>query len=1638
MPDPQLRAILAGLLNPTGDGPLPEEIVDVLWIAHVAGLYDDAPPEVPTTRLATLADRSTQETVLAPGQSTSTGDTEPPPPTGPSPIRPNADTGRGRGRRRRNAPQPEAHSNADAPARRDGSATAGRRTDPTPGTAGRPGRPAPPPPTRVQTRPAVIGDPPAAVTRRPPPDDPTGTTTQEPPRDPGSGREPLTTHTGAAAPPSHPPAADTGRAVPGPHPDAAPRHAGPKPSLPAEGSITPPGPSTGRGIAPYDPVPPESSGASPGASRSAPKQPPPPSHARASVHPIGHGTIGGVGRPADLVHVPRPAALSGKLALARALRPLRQTIDSAQLALLDEEATAQASSEAGFLLPLWRAAGRRRFSVDLLIDTGATMAVWHRLAGELWTALERHGAFAEVRCWSLATDHPAPRLAPFRRHPGRGAQPTPPTSGRWQRPLEHPVGRRLLFLLTDGVNPAWYGSDLPEGLAELAATRPTAALQVLPQHLWHRTALHTTRVDARIPDAVSETPHFRPDAVRMPADLAQPGPGARWLPVMELDGAWLAPWAELLAGRAPGGVRLLASPLTSRPRPLKPGPEAAQAPAVSAEERVTRFRAGCSAGAFRLACHLAAAPLSLPVMRLIQASTVPESGQTELAELFVSGLLERRRLAADPDEVVYDFRPGVRQLLLAELTRSQSLHVLHDLLAKVSGHVAATFGGTLDFRALTAPDSGDSTGSRWRLPAQSLPFAEVAVAVLGGAGVRHRGVAKELAQALPASSARPLLAELDRVTSAEAELPRPPVPDASVQVLAAFGGQAVRALAALDPPGLLAIGRDGGLVHLWDPMTGRLNDPLPVPGSREIVALAAFHAGADAYLAATDDESRRHVWRTDTRQGSVVLSSTGTSASPHIGIRVPASPHRLGRHSRARVLAAVPTPPTGILLITQDAVGVRVGGPAGLFDRTLVTRTETAQAAAVVLDRDGRSLLAVADEDGVLSLWSPATGRVGLPMPEHPGATLALCGYTALDGNIRLAAAGSGAVVWIWDPETGEPLRPLVGHTAPVRAIAPLTLPDGRVCLVTAGDDRTVRLWDPETGTPLGEPLLGHEAAILALAVLTAADGRPRLATGGRDGTVRIWDPSGHTRRLPDPLPSDQDILADGEFGRWVFHVLGLDDRLHVALLAELRRRGVAMPTAGDPAPAEPPVEGPGYRRALLGLLLRMCREPDVTQVSWLPYIFLRAQSEAVHRLALGTTAPHLLPAAAELTLRWNAYYRIRGMWAAACDIVDVARLHRDDHSLGAYRSELLVAAQRTSMLVGDFAVAHGLGSEAADAARLLGRTDLAAQSDLLMCELHLGRGDFTQAQAALQAATVPARERMGYAERLLARARIDLAAGRLDGVRAGLGRLAAHLGDPPSWESMQALDSETIGTVLAAAAGDLLRGSLELIRVELLPFRFQSPRSAVEAATAALARLGPTSPEAIAAGPAPAARLDLWLSASELLVEALFQSATGGPWPWMSYPSDDSAISRAVELLDRIARLRRGERQRFERPHLQIRMAHLESYAHLIAGRPVMALETLQQARNTVDGLYGQHAPVLPRLDLLAARAAQAAHRQDYARRLLATALERLDALYGNAPHQDRVIALRAHAVLNGVGRADTQAAHMAAELLRRSAKRG
>ena len=364
------------------------------------------------------------------------------------------------------------------------------------------------------------------------------------------------------------------------------------------------------------------------------------------------------------------------------------------------------------------------------------MVIWQRLCTEFQQLLCSHGAFRDVRMWRIDSSDSDLKLSS-----GSGTMRAAAT-----RPVPSPRGsrRQLLLVVTDGVGRGWSDGRMQALVRAWTGAGSSAVLNVLPFRLWHRGHIATQPVWWTPPHGRSALP------ARPRRTLPSPTSDAtlrRPVPVLAIAPDWLDPWARLLTGhhqrRVAGAAMVDTVPRTAARRTAAAGTTFA---------RVMRFRASASATAVALAGYLSAAPLTIPLMRLVQRTLLPGSGVEHLAEVFLSGLVVRTAEAVpgeEPDSVVYDFGPDIRPLLRNTVTRRDVYDVMK-LMGSAPVGLAAPFGGTLDYRMLI-PDPG----GRADLPAEGLPFTDVAVANLRSLGGEYARAADRIALGEPVITYRP-------------------------------------------------------------------------------------------------------------------------------------------------------------------------------------------------------------------------------------------------------------------------------------------------------------------------------------------------------------------------------------------------------------------------------------------------------------------------------------------------------------------------------------------------------------------------------------------------------------------------------------------------------------------------------------------------------------------------------------------------------------------------------------------------------------------------------------------------------------------------------------------------------------------
>lgn len=420
------------------------------------------------------------------------------------------------------------------------------------------------------------------------------------------------------------------------------------------------------------------------------------------------------GRSGAMAGIPAIAAIPAAARIVRALRPLRTRVAGLTSSVIDEAATVRNIADSGLWLPELLPDPARWLDLLLIVDDSASMQVWQRTIAEFRELLTRLAAFRSIRTVVVDTD---------------SSDVIPALSGQ--------ASRRLVLILTDCVGRAWIrGSLLLSAEPLQRSSFAIAVVQMLPQRLWAGCGLPF------VPAWLGRDPSGT-GAIRVRERVPGQEPGGHTamrgvpIPVLELDALWLGPWAEMLAGQVPSPIAGMAVFTRSEPaavwRPDR----------LTGYERVTLFRATASPTALRLAIYLAAAPLSLPVMRLVQHVMLPRSGPSDLAEVFLSGLL-RRVASAGAAAMEFDFQPGVRKILLSGLRRAEAVRVYR----LVSAYVHERLGSSPEFPALF--------GLSWPEPAVvdfwtggplTDPFGAVALTVLRSVGGQYSEIADKIAAA---------------------------------------------------------------------------------------------------------------------------------------------------------------------------------------------------------------------------------------------------------------------------------------------------------------------------------------------------------------------------------------------------------------------------------------------------------------------------------------------------------------------------------------------------------------------------------------------------------------------------------------------------------------------------------------------------------------------------------------------------------------------------------------------------------------------------------------------------------------------------------------------------------------------------
>lgn len=754
-------------------------------------------------------------------------------------------------------------------------------------------------------------------------------------------------------------------------------------------------------------------------------------------------------RPRALpIRVPNPRSLPGFLMTARALRPLKQHRPDPLRAEFDEAATVAQIAHTGLIDVVTRPVRERWLDLALVVDDSPSMLLWQQLCTELRALFERLGAFRRIQVWGLrlrAGAEPVLSPRPFARTRGI----VRPES------VCDPAGRTMTLVISDGAGPGWWDGQMRPVLARWAAHGPTAVLHALPPRMWDGSGLPAARwsVQAPYPGAANATWRVRDPL--LPAELS--AFGGTPVPVLEPDPRALAAWVRLTvtggggaglwlwdeqqaaAGRGRHGETGGGAGARGKGRGQAAGSGSAVADAA---RRVRDFRRTVSPEAYRLAAHLAAvSPLTVPVMRLVASSVPWQATTTQLAEVFLGGLMQLAEAPpAEPDgrlgsvghqHRVYSFPGEARDILLDALPTAQVIETTR----RVSRQIAELAGRAPDFPAwLSRPDGTDT------LPEHAQGFAWLGAPLLERLGLAGLG------------TLAPDWAERPPVPEESASAPESPTYPYPTAPFVGFSPrrrpeQGWKQLGSLDPRELasyVSVARAEG-------------------GGPTSIYIGTSHEGVRAAVRAVATGSRAPA---DIASAEALITNEAAA---------------LGRFSHACLPSLLDYRPDGERVWTASSLVIGTG-----LDAVVTTTGALGTEAALCLAQHLAAALAHAHSAGVVHGrltarrirltqggpvvfgWHRATVDGYSPAPEVP-VSVAADDMRALADIVMYAALGTQ-----WLPYGARKAADLMNHPdvpAPLRAVLRTCLPEA------TARDATVR--DQAVPDPASEPATG--VALLSL-----------------------------------------------------------------------------------------------------------------------------------------------------------------------------------------------------------------------------------------------------------------------------------------------------------------------------------------------------------------------------------------------------------------------------------------------------------------------------------------------------------------------------------------------------------------------------
>lgn len=306
---------------------------------------------------------------------------------------------------------------------------------------------------------------------------------------------------------------------------------------------------------------------------------------------------------------------------------------------------------------------------------------------------------------------------------------------------------KLILVASDLVSRTWYSPQVYQLLWQWSNYGTVTLLQFLPKRLWSRTALSkqpSCKLSSSSPvsnnellqisqleDSSGKTNKNINENQSFQAKLFK-------IPVISLESFVIEDWVDLIT--ATGGNLALGYGFQSLNIKF---PQLSAIASITPQDRIKRFRKIASPTALRLAEYLSPVLVTLPVIRVIKKTMLPQANQSHIAEVLMGGLIQPLKETiiphSNPDEIEFKFFDGVREELIKTLTHEEIMTTIEE----VSVYIAEKMGKSLkEFEALLI----SSKHKENYLAQQLYPLAQVQAQVLQQLGGEYSKFAEEIEQ----------------------------------------------------------------------------------------------------------------------------------------------------------------------------------------------------------------------------------------------------------------------------------------------------------------------------------------------------------------------------------------------------------------------------------------------------------------------------------------------------------------------------------------------------------------------------------------------------------------------------------------------------------------------------------------------------------------------------------------------------------------------------------------------------------------------------------------------------------------------------------------------------------------------------